>query len=186
MLKLYSDGGVVKKNPSPIGGTWAYVLVRDDQDIIGFNKGFISPQDMGVDEFVTNNQTELLAMVEGLSHLKHDAIVEICSDSEITLGRMFRGYALKNIPAWLVRVMKHEQERLIHFKKFTYTLMDGHPTAMEVQRGIGKKGHITSKYNVLCDDMCNQVAQRYKDVTVEKPPKKTEIEITDSVSTFVD
>lgn len=186
MLRLYTDGGVVKKNPSPIGGTWAWILVKDDNHIISSHKGFISPKDMQMGDFVTNNQTELLAVVQGLCYLDNYEVVEICSDSEITLGRLFRGSPFKNIPEWMKSALEQEKERLINFKLFTYELMDGHPTAIEVLHGIGKKGHVTSRFNVMCDDMCKQVAERYKDVTIIKQPKKTEIEITDSVSTFVD
>lgn len=158
MKYLYTDGGVVLKNPSTIGGTWAWCLVEDDKVIL-HDSGHITPKQMK-SVTVTNNQTELLAVIAGLSGVRDDEIVEVRSDSEITLGRVFKGYAFNNIPTWILTALKNEKARLTNFKKFTYELMDGHPTQEQVERGIGKKGHVTSKWNVWCDEECKRQARK--------------------------
>lgn len=162
MLKLYADGGVIQRNPSSIGGTWAWCLVNDDE-LIQSDSGVIIPTDVVTfpGNLVTNNQTELFAVIQGLSQLPDDAIVEVRSDSEVTLGRVFKMYAFNNIPFWMKSSLQIEKKRLKNFSKFTYELMDGHPTKAQVISGFGKRGHVTSKWNVLCDKMCNEAAERF-------------------------
>lgn len=162
MRKLYCDGGVISSNPSPIGGTWAWVLVGDDDCIIHRDGGFISVEEMGYDG-VTNNQTELLAIVKGLTWL-HDEIepLMVCSDSAVSLGRVFKNFSMNNIPGWLERDLKEQRKRLVNFPKFSHLLLDGHPTVKQLNCGVGKSGHPTSRYNVLCDNMCNRIAAKYK------------------------
>lgn len=162
MLKLYTDGGVISKNPSPIGGTWAWCLVDGDTLIEQSNGGVFHTD---VVQFpgglVTNNQTELFAVVQGLSQLDSDVLVEVCSDSAVTLGRIFKNFAFSNIPFWMKSALEIEKERLVHFSKFTYTQLDGHPTKAHLLAGIGKRGNPVSKWNVLCDKLCNEAAQRF-------------------------
>ena len=158
MKYLYTDGGVVLKNPSTIGGTWAWCLVEDDK-VIRQDSGHITPKQM-FSPTVTNNQTELYAVIRGFTGLNDRDIVEVRSDSEITLGRVFKHYAFNNIPNWMVDFMDEEIDRLRNFKKFTYELMDGHPTREQVEKGIGKRGHVTSKWNVWCDEECRRQAKK--------------------------
>lgn len=158
MKYLYTDGGVIRKNPSTIGGTWAWCLVEDDK-VISQDSGHITPKEMRSD-VITNNQTELLAVIEALSSLDYDEIVEVRSDSQITLGRVFKKFSFNNIPTWMILKLRVETARLVNFKKFTYELMDGHPTQEQVERGIGKKGHVTSKWNVWCDEECKRQARK--------------------------
>ena len=158
-MKLYTDGGVILKNPSTIGGTWAWILV-DDMDEIVLDKasGYVTPKDLRTD-VVTNNQTELLAVIEAFSSMDWDSVLELRSDSEITLGRVFKNYAFNNIPEWMRLKLIVEKKRLENFSKFSYMLMDGHPTKEQVEKGTGKKGHVTSKWNVWCDKECGRQAQ---------------------------
>lgn len=162
MLKLYTDGGVISKNPSPIGGTWAWCLVRDDCLVRRDSGVVIHTATISFPEgLVTNNQTELFAVVQGLSQLCIEDVVEVCSDSAVTLGRIFKNFAFSNIPFWMKSALEIEKERLVHFSKFTYTQLDGHPTKAHLLAGIGKRGNPVSKWNVLCDKLCNEAAQRF-------------------------
>lgn len=161
MLKLYADGGVIRQNPSPFGGTWAICMVNHLDQLVWKNSGIISPEDMET-PFVTNNQTELLAVIYGLQRvMTSENDLEVCSDSQITLMRVFGHSPFNNIPEWMINLLRWEQKRLTYFKKFTHTLMDGHPTKAQVESGIGKKGHVTSKWNVLCDKLCNEQAEKF-------------------------
>jgi len=160
--KLYTDGGVIGKNPSPYGGTWACVLTFNDRKLWEYS-GYITPDQVDFPKnVVTNNQTELFAVLEGLSYLLHNHVVQICSDSNVTLGRVFRGSSFNNIPDWMISCLDVQIKRLIHWKKFSYQLMNGHPTQKELEAGIGKRGYPVSKWNVLCDKLCQEQAEEYR------------------------
>lgn len=162
MLRLYTDGGVILKNPSPIGGTFAWVIVINDK-VVDSEVGVITPIEMMTD-LVTNNQTELLAAIHGLHNIagmEKDVIVH--SDSSTTIGRVFKKFPFNNIPDWMVMLLKREQKRLEHFRTFRYVQLDGHPTKQQLAQGFGKRGNPVSKWNVLCDQMCNDAAQKYLD-----------------------
>jgi ribonuclease HI len=166
-IQLYADGGVIDKNPSPIGGTWAWILVdsRNDQ-VLDRNYGVIIHTEtipMSEDGTVTNNQTELFALLQGLSKLPIDALVEVRSDSNVSLGRLFRGWQFSNIPWWMKTSLDMQISRLVNWNQFTYTLMDGHPTALQLRSGFGKRRNVTSKWNVACDALCHLAADEYKE-----------------------
>lgn len=159
MLKLFCDGGVCLKNPSSIGGTWAWVIVDGDEPVEQ-KSGFIKPEEMKSGT-VTNNQTELLAIVRGFQRLHPANVVHVCSDSMVSLGRVFRKYPFNNIPTWLREELEAEKKRLLKFFEFRYVLMDGHPTRKHLEQGFGKRGNPTSKWNKLCDDLCTKESAAY-------------------------
>src|SRR5688572_24046577 len=101
IVDLYADGGVIQKNPSMIGGTYDYVLIRNGK-AIWQGSGVYDPQAMGT-PVVTNNQMELLAILLGLQYCEaaHYVVRSVTSDSQITLGRVFQGWSLKGIPDWM-------------------------------------------------------------------------------------
>lgn len=159
MKYLYTNGGVILKNPSTIGGTYAWCIVENGE-IVDRGSGYITPESMYLD-VVTNNQAELYAVLRGLAAICDNEIVEIRSDSEITLGRIFKNYSFNNIPEFMTCLLKAEKNRLKNFRQFKYTLMDGHPTQAQVDKGFGKQGHVTSKFNVWCDKECGRQAAKY-------------------------
>ncbi len=57
---LFCDGGVIQKNPSPLGGTYAYCLVEQDKRVWE-RAGVIGTDESGTPA-VTNNLTEMLAV----------------------------------------------------------------------------------------------------------------------------
>lgn len=155
---LYCDGGVVKSNPSPFAGTWAFVHVRG-VTVVHKRSGVIATSDLG--QPATNNVTELLALIAGLKYLPDDWVGEICSDSAITLGRAFSGFAWKNVPNWMIKEFGIRRKRLKNWQRFTYTLLDGHPTKAHLLAGVGKRGHPVSEFNVMCDKMCSHEAEKF-------------------------
>lgn len=159
-LKLYTDGGVISKNPSPYGGTWAWILVRDEQ-IVDQGSGILRPEMIDLFNTVTNNQSELFALIRGLSCLEAHVTLEICSDSNVSLGRVFRGSSFHNIPSWMVGELNGQRRRFLNWSKFSYTLMDGHPTKEHLALGIGKRGHPVSIFNKMCDDLCREQSDLY-------------------------
>jgi len=171
MSILYADGGVIQKNPSEIGGTWAYIIVDDDDETILYrDSGVVTRAEVGVP--VTNNQMEFLALVRGLlGHTSLSAhLTEVRSDSNISLGRLFKGWSITNIPQWMIdewkTALKHYDTKVwTNCLMMKHTLLDGHPTKSQLANGFGKRGHPVSKFNVLCDRMCNEEAQEYKEQT---------------------
>lgn len=161
ITELYCDGGVISKNPSPIGGTWAFCLVGE-KGLEWISSGYITPDEIN-SPTVTNNQTEMLALVHGLHALPDDFKGTIFSDSKVTLGRAFLGYKWENIPEWLHNEFREESKRLhLHDpKKIKWTLLAGHPTKAQLQSGIGRHGLPVSEYNVRCDEMCKIEAEQF-------------------------
>lgn len=158
MNTLFADGGVILKNPSPVGGTWAYRHVADNDDVINEFAAVITLAEAKV-KAVTNNQTEMLAVINGLAILPDNWIGTVCSDSKITLGRLFWGWRWSEIPLWLIEEHDRQRARLVHFEKFQVLLVDGHPTKAQLAAGIGKRGNPVSEHNVWCDHACRTAAK---------------------------
>lgn len=159
MIKeLYADGGVIGRNPSTIGGTYAYRLVMDDDRCFGTG-GILTPDRTGGS--VTNNQTEMLAVLTGLRQVPDDWAGTIYSDSMVTLGRLFLEWKWKNIPPWMHRLFTAQRTRLKHWDKIKWVLLDGHPTAAQLRDGVGKRGHLVSIHNVWCDQACKDAGAAY-------------------------
>lgn len=146
IFELYTDGGVIERNPSRVGGSWAYALIAGDR-IIRENGEIIQPLLMQAGETVTNNQTELLACIVGIreSWQAGYRISTLYTDSQVTLGRLSQGWSLKNIPAWMIKQLREIQRdprfALIHFELV--------------------KGHAGNKWNEYCDHKCQELAQAH-------------------------
>lgn len=164
IIAIYADGGVMGCNPSPIGGTWAYALVNPDGERIAEDSGVIIPEWAGVAE-ITNNLTELYAVVRGLLALPAGWSGIVASDSQITLGRLFWGWAIANIPEWLWYEAERARRRL-SWEACHPLLLDGHPTRAQLAAGIGKRGNPVSAHNVWCDAACKAAGIAYRTAEV--------------------
>lgn len=167
MSALFADGGVIGRNPSEIGGTWAFSLVENGARTIS-RSGVITPQQAGLPA-ITNNLTEMLAVVSGLESLPVDWRGTIYSDSQITLGRVFQGWKWKNIPLWLHRGFQAQRSRLVNWDQITWFLLQGHPTKSELAAGVGSRGYPVSEFNVWCDLECGRRASEFMKAFGEKP-----------------
>lgn len=156
---LYVDGGVIGHNPSTIGGTMAWRRVINRQ-VSSQGVAIITPDGAKLPA-ITNNLTEMLALVNGLESLPEHWIGTVCSDSQVTLGRAFMGWKWKNIPMWLHHEFQFHRKRLVNYEKFKYVLLDGHPTRAQLLSGVGKRGHPVSEHNVWCDQACGLKAQAF-------------------------
>lgn len=159
MNELYVDGGVMRKNPSPIGGTWAARLVRDGLVAMELS-GWITPREART-EAITNNLTEMLALVRGLQLLPARWTGTIYSDSQVTLGRAFEGWKWQNIPPWLHHEYREARKHLMHWDELQHVLLDGHPTIAHLAAGTGKRGHPVSEHNRWCDEACQAAARKF-------------------------
>lgn len=97
MVSIYTDGSSGAKGGRP--GGWAWVIVRDDKEVIA--------ADCGGSANTTNNIMELTAAIKGMlaiEHLKKDKriedheVIELVSDSQYALGIASGGYMpVKNL-----------------------------------------------------------------------------------------
>lgn len=157
---LFVDGGVIGHNPSEIGGTMAWRRVEYGS-VLKQGSAIITPSGARL-PVITNNLTEMLALIMGFEELPESWIGTVCSDSMVTLGRVFMGWKWKNIPTWIHRRYQYERRRLKYFEQFNYVLLDGHPTKAQLELGFGKRGHPVSEHNVWCDEACGLKAQFFQ------------------------
>ncbi len=159
---LYADGGVIGKNPSTIGGTWAFRILNECGTPICERSGAITPAECYLPA-VTNNLTEMLAVVSGLRIFPSNWRGVIYSDSQITLGRLFGSWKWTGIPPWLHKQFAAEARRLVYWTQIKYILLQGHPTAAELEAGVGHTGRPVSEHNQWCDRECGRIAKQYKE-----------------------
>lgn len=163
-LNLYTDGGVVGANPSPFGGTYAFVGVDSDDCKVFEGYGFIRPDDLrlpsevddGIDE-VTNNVTEILAIYYALHyvrHLPHTTTFTVWTDSQIAE----RWWTCKHPELSPYPQAIHNLRYSVPgtLARTTFRLLAGHPSKSHLQRGI-KNGLPVSPWNMLADKLCTQV-----------------------------
>lgn len=155
---LYADGGVIGGNPSEIGGTWAWRHVGLDGEI-NSGSGVIAPREAGL-AVVTNNLTEMLAVLKGLQALPDGWQGVVYSDSNVTLGRVFRGWKWANIPTWVHDLYRQQVERLA-WSSIDFVLLAGHPTAAQLAAGTGRHGYPVSEHNVWCDKACRRAGEHF-------------------------
>lgn len=170
---LFADGGVISKNPSPYGGTYAFVLIKKDgrggDEVLEEQSGIVAIPE-GFD-YVTNNLTEMVAVYYGLREF-HDYYdftasdeITVYSDSQMTLNRVFGGDAWNGIPGELREAVMWYAEKLQSRLKVSHVLLAGHPNKKELEQGfkIKKSGscYPVSKWNVLCDTMCRNESIEY-------------------------
>lgn len=158
-IALYADGGVIGPNPSAIGGTWAWCQVANGQRGL-CGSGIITPVAAGLPA-ITNNLTELYAILEARESLPYAWSGTIHSDSWVSLQRVFCTAKLNNVPPWLVERLQRLQ-RDGWFRGCSWVLLDGHPTRAQLAAGVGKREHPVSIHNVWCDAECTRRAQEIK------------------------
>lgn len=153
--KIYCDGGVIGRNPSTVGGTWAYVLLEKDVELYKAS-GSITPADIGL-PVVTNNVTELFAAVKALEMVPDKWSGHLITDSQVTLRRlMAKRPSLKGVPKCLVDMLWTQRNRA---GRLFVQLVKGHPTIAQ----LAAQPHKYSRWNVLCDKMCGVAARRHLD-----------------------
>lgn len=172
IIAVYADGGVIGANPSPIGGTWAYCWVDTEGRRLYERSGVVVPVERACAEpampfpacavglpSVTNNLSEFVALARCLRSLPDGWSGDVYSDSQITLGRFFRGWRCEAIPDGWAEQIPRIIARLGSLRPH---LLDGHPTKAQLASGVGKRGNPCSEHNVWCDEECGHVALRYR------------------------
>lgn len=172
MRELWTDGGVIGPNPSPLGGTWAWV-VTEGGVLTRSEAGTLLPGQTGT-ERVTNNNTELWAILEGIDALRgHEGDWRVNSDSKIALGWVFLAYSRENVPPPL-RARLEELRRSGRLTGLSWRLLQGHPTKEDLERGVGKaRGLPVSEWNKHADMLCGETARRFREFQESLPPAET-------------
>jgi ribonuclease HI len=158
---VYTDGGVIGRNPSTVGGTWAYCFVDAPGPQGGTRVAWASGLEPCVDdsEPVTNNLMEYIAVLKALEALPPGWSGNLYSDSQITLGRVLRSWATNGIPDRLVERMTRACARL---GPINPVLLQGHPTRADLEKGVGvKRGFPVSEHNVWADNACTEAGKAY-------------------------
>ncbi len=143
-IRLFTDGAC-SGNPGP--GGWAYIAER-------VNTGERRQASGGV-VITTNNQMELLAVIEGLKTVKPGVAVELVTDSEyvgkgITTwlpGWVRKGWMTANKQPVKNRALWEDLHRLLSERSVTVTLVRGH------------SGH---PENEACDELARAEVERAK------------------------
>lgn len=155
VVALYCDGGVIQKNPSTVGGTWAWCGVDAEGNRI-IERGGVCP---AVGREITNNHTEQIAITLALEAMPDGWSGTVCSDSMIALGRVFKGWREKNLPR---NVSRRSAAAVARLGRIETVLLQGHPTKADLERGVGaKRGFPVSVHNVWCDHECGRQGARY-------------------------
>ena len=162
VVEIYCDGGVAwdgSPGASTIGGTWAWVGVDKDGDRVIERSGFVPATPTRT---ITNNHTEGIAIIKALEAMPEGWTGVVKSDSMIALGRVFKGWRNKNVPQNMIDRARNARRRV---GKVETVLLQGHPTKVDLERGIGKKrGFPVSIHNVRCDELCSDRCQDKSEV----------------------
>jgi ribonuclease HI len=145
--RLYTDGGLLSKNPSDKGGTWAWVCVDEEDNVLAKESGIVLPHHIDR-ERVTNNQSELTAIYRGLRSLPNGWQGQLWSDSRIALQWIggTPGRTWTSVPRRLSNLVIHELHRnRTTGGRIEFMHLDGH-----------REGSEFHKFNVMCDRMCNE------------------------------
>lgn len=168
-VRAYCDGGLIRSNPSPVGGAWAFRLVNCFDLPVLQKSGLIildgsdrANQETIPGKGLSNNQVEYIAMVQALDALPDGWSGEVCTDSLITIRALFQrdDWPAFVAPLWGQRA-QDAKRRLGHIVPVH---MGGHPTKIEVRNGVTRKGYPCSTHQVWCDYECTRIMDAYQHV----------------------
>lgn len=160
IVGAYADGGLLSANPSPIGGTWAWVHVDADEKIVDSRSGVMIAGEDGMPCPVSNNHSEFMAFTRCIARLPAGWSGRVYTDSECTLKRFrnLRGTYENMPPRWL----EFAEAYLSRLGDVEFVLLGGHPSREDLVRGYRKDGLPVSRWNKWCDDECTRQRLRWK------------------------
>ncbi len=140
---LYTDGAC-SGNPGP-GGYGSILMYKDaKKEISGYRSN------------TTNNQMEMLAVIEGLKLLKEPCEIEIYSDSAYVVN----AFNNKWIESWIKNNWKtasKKEVKNIELWKELLDLLKDHK-----YRFIKVKGHADNEFNNRCDELATGEVEKNK------------------------
>jgi ribonuclease HI len=157
IVAVYADGGVIRKNPSPFGLTWAWCSVDENDERVIERYGYVrSPNG----RLLTNNHAEQIAITLALEAMPDGWSGTVASDSMVALGRVLKNWRTRNLPDNITVRSRAAVARLGPLKEL---VLQGHPTKKELIAGWGKRRDLpVSIHNVWCDRACHQAAEDYE------------------------
>lgn len=163
---IYVDGGVIARNPSHVGGTWAAVAADALGLVLWERAGVLPVASWGVYDpksgrvTIENNVTELFAVVRALELAPPGWSGRVRSDSlnAIRRARDPKDAKMNGVPLLLHRRLVEATARC---GAVEYELLCGHPTRQELATGVGKRGYPVHALNVRCDFLCGVEAEAY-------------------------
>jgi ribonuclease HI len=154
MIDIYTDGGVIGKNPSKHGGTWAFVAVRGGASVFE-NSGILLPESVGTPA-ISNNMAELIAVMNAVEWSQRWPTT-IYTDSIISLYRLNNKKSKwAGIPDPIRNLFLRIRSE--HSCLHKAVLVKGHPTKADLERGTSEHGIPVSPWNVRADKLCGMVA----------------------------
>ncbi len=168
-FKLYTDGGIAKVNPSPIGGASAWILTDSSDTEIMRDCLPILPGGFETEGVtVSNNNTELAALCYGLIEAARYGCttdgnrLTVYSDSGIALGWVFKGFKTEKVPDRMLWILSRAKMGL-YGACVEYVLLAGHPTAKDLAQGFRVKdtgvSYPVHPLNVECDRLCTEACR---------------------------
>lgn len=162
IANVFCDGGVMKANPSALGGAWAFCYTNKTGVVLHQASGLLMPT--AIMPQITNNYAEAVAVIHALMELPDGWIGNIFTDSELTIRRFDNlrtagpePMSYGNFPLALSR------KAYMHLKRTGGTFwhhLAGHPTKLELNLG-SKNGKPVSIHQVWCDEECTRIMQVY-------------------------
>ncbi len=134
-IHLYSDGSSLG-NPG-FGGYCAILKYKDHQKIAS-----------GARQNATNNQMELLAVIEGLKLLKEPCDIVVTSDSS---------YVVKAINEWLENWIKKDFKNVKNPDLWKKYIKAAKPHKI---KAVWVRGHNGHEENEICDKIAREEAQK--------------------------
>lgn len=150
---LWTDGGTLGRNPSPIGGVWAWTLVNERGVKLECDSGGFEPKALDMPT-LSNNVMELYAALRGLVEMPQGWAGFLYTDSKITWYRLASSDSFKGVPPKLKDMCLQLRAR----KMWTPLLVAGHPTKEDLLVGYNRKGLKASTHNQWCDHECRRQA----------------------------
>ena len=166
-IALYTDGGLLGRNPTRQAITWAWCRVESGE-IVAERCGWIRASELPIRPDVgwpegTNNQAEYYAILDGLEHLGDTEHVTVWTDSRVAYGWWTDSRSsLRSIPAdWRIRQNRQLRRR---GAVTAWQHLHGHPIQRKLaeqkeraSRGedISQDGY--SEYNVYVDGLCRSM-----------------------------
>jgi ribonuclease HI len=166
---LYSDGGVVETNPSPVAGVWAWCATDTTGWRIIEDGGFF----LATDGPISNNQAEWCAAMLALEAMPDGWGGTLVTDSKNVLDRLEYLRRHLGLPASQVVVPRNLPWQwyrrmvtsLLRLGDVSFRHVKGHPTAADLKRGFtldadGVRKYEVSDQQVWCDAECQRQANR--------------------------
>lgn len=176
IASLFSDGGVVLKNPSPIAGTWAFCGVDDHGFRVLEDGGFVLVNENEAVESrvigrsgttITNNQMEWAAAMQAIECMEDGWTGTLHTDSIITIRNIQSVMERLNdpnalVPTWMDwQWYRRVAMALRRLGKVELQHVKGHPTRVDLRRGYtvdenGARKYLVSPHQVWCDMECKR------------------------------